>query len=277
MNKATAVLALAVGTTLLLSGCGNILPFGGENTTSIEQRIEKLDGVQNADFTVDVALVSDTERTTNVLTVDIDHGWYITDTAEFADYLVREAWSYQDEPDTGIKVVVNGGVTENFDWYDSLVLNSPTPEYASSVISTYRSGKSVIDIGTAGMQLLYGDSPGTVPEISRDIIQKGGLPFVKPSAALSPKIRATEDTFYFTGVLNDLETEPYIGTVTLTYLNGDVVLGTVEAANRSDNIVDAEFAYVPAEDALEEYTVKIEMTPQEGFNTTTRQYNFVVR
>lgn len=289
MRTITTVSALAVTVAFLLSGCSAFSPFSnGQDEKTISDQVASVEGVERADVTFD-----DTEKYNAIvtLTVDVHDDWYVADTAEFADYLVREAWSFATEPDR-IRVVVTGGVPENFDWYDSLVSGSPSPEWSSQVVSTFSSlpePTSVIEISNPGYILIYDvRSPGPAAQLGSDVLKKGAIPEVTPSAVLDPSVRYNANSevksFQFHGQLNTLEDVPYRGIVSVVVTTKDgtaIAKGIAEAQTGRvlEGQLTADLPWVydgNSPDSRETYYFTISMTPQDGFDTEDRTYPFIV-
>lgn len=264
-----ATLALAAA----LSGCA-LLPNVGRDAASIESTIESIDGIESASFT---STPDDDGRTESILTVHVADGWRIADTATLSDVLLRTAWTYEENPDSA-RIIVDGGVPENFDWFDSVVAGRQN-ERAFPYFTTYddATNRSVIRLSGAAMDLLYGTPPIARPPIGDGMLEKGAVEAVLPSAVLSPRVTSAQNDegvryVAFSAYRNTLETTPYTGQVTVALLRDGTTLASGISDPGPGNTVRVKLA-TPLEGGVE-YVVSISPSAQDGFDTAPRQYAF---
>jgi len=129
------------------------------------------------------------------------------------------------------------------------------------------------------MILMYNKAPGGSASPVDGMIKKGDIPEVEPSAVLEPSVNRIKDDvkgsiLTFGGWLNDVEAVPYNGVVTVTLLKDgkEVATATDTADHENDNTLRVDIDYNAVEG--EGYTVRFDSTPQDGFDTSTREYDF---
>jgi len=281
MKNITKLAGIATVASLLLAGCsfqpGSFTGGGiGQSEGAIESAVMQVDGVQNANFEVAV----DHDVYQSKLTVDIIDGYYIADPAAFADYLIRSAWSYEKEQDGGIEVRVNGGVPDGYDWGHAVYSKNPT---AFPFIQTFRFDERTIHASPAGMTIAFGNAPGAAASFTPDMVKEGSIPDVTPPAIISPRIHTASNDevggyYNFSAYQNPIDgLEPYTGDITVTLLDreeNDKVVARADAEIENDGEINADIIHVAEYDST--YIVRIEMTPQSGYDTETRQYQFRV-